>query len=286
MDFSIKDFNVRIRTIKLSEVIILYIVSNILTAIIISHLGINDENINTIIFDSIIMVYFLIASIGSRGMKEDFHSIFELGNSFRILGLSLMYFLFCQLLLIFLSSAGLYFTIKSPILMNSFQIFGNSAHHYMASGNGLENPSNILLYFIAIVIVAPISEELLFRVSLFNGLKKWKGSVFAVIVSSLIFGIGHFYGDGPLTHVMTASLFGMLMCIFFMRHDNVFMNIAVHSIGNFLVFLEEFTPFLKILTISPISTITFYLTMFSAVFVPAYIIYYAVKYDKKKAIRR
>ena len=150
----------------------------------------------------------------------------------------------------------------------------------MAAGPGFEDPISLFLGFIAAVFIAPVAEELLFRGVLFNRLKIMKGAPFGIIVSSLIFGSLHFYGGAPFLHVMTATIFGMLMCVFYMKYDNIFLNIVVHFIGNLLIYIRDYTPLLSILQMDPFSEFVGWACLFSAIFVPAYIIYYARKFNK------
>ncbi len=57
------------------------------------------------------------------------------------------------------------------------------------------------------------------------------------------------------------------------------MNISVHFLGNLLVYINDYTPLLSILTYDPFAEITGLLCLFSVIFVPAHIIYYARKFN-------
>ncbi|MBE6512021.1 MAG: CPBP family intramembrane metalloprotease [Methanobrevibacter olleyae] len=265
MDFSVKDFNVRLRTITLLEASIAIIVAIILSEYIYNFIGFDHAEFYTIIFDVLIMAFFAIACIGTRGFTKDVNEAFEFTNIVRILGLSMIDFLFCGVLVGFCASLGLAFSIKLPSFL-------------MAVGTGFEDPVSLFLGFVAAVFIAPISEELLFRGVLFNRLKILKGAPFGIVVSSIIFGSLHFYGGAPFLHVVTASIFGMLMCVFYMKHDNILLNIAVHFIGNLLVYIQDYTPFLSILHMEPFSEFVGFACLFSIIFVPVYIIYYARKF--------
>ena len=267
MDFSVKDFNVRLRTITLLEASIAIVVAVFLTGYLYNFIGFENDEFYTIIFDVLIMVFFAIACAGTRGFTKDVNDVFEFGNIFKVLGLSIIYFFFCGVLIGFCTNLGLVFTTDIP-------------HFLMAVGNGFEDPVTLFLGFIAAVFIAPIAEELLFRGVLFNRLKIMKGAPFGIVVSSLIFGSLHFYGGAPFLHVMTASIFGMLMCVFYMKYDNILLNIVVHFIGNLLVYIQDYTPFLAILQYYPFAEIVPWACLFSIIFVPAYIIYYARKFNK------
>lgn len=266
MDFSVKDFNVRLRTITLLEAGIAIIICVFLANFIYGHIGFENDEFFSIIFDVCIMGFFAIACAGTRGFTKDVNDIFEITNIFRILGLSMIDFFFCSVLIGFCSSLGLVFTAEIPGFL-------------MAVGGGFEDPITLFLGFIAAVFIAPVSEELLFRGVLFNRLKIIKGAPFGIIVSSIIFGSLHFYGGAPFLHVITATIFGMLMCVFYMKYDNILLNISVHFIGNLLVYIQDYTPLLSILGYEPFSEFVAFACLFSIIFVPVYIIYYARKFN-------
>ena len=267
MDFSVKDFNVRLRTITLLEAGIAIVICLFLAGYIYDFIGFQNDEFFTIIFDLCIMGFFAIACIGTRGFTKDVNKVFEFGNAFKIVALAIINFIFCTILVNLCASAGFVFTISPPSFL-------------MAAGTGFTDPLTLFLGFIAAVFIAPIAEELLFRGVIFNRLKIRKGAPFAIVVSSIIFGSLHFYGGAPLLHVMTATIFGMLMCVFYMKYDNILMNITVHFLGNLLVYINDYTPLLLILRYDPFATITGLLCLFSVFFVPIYIIYYARKFNK------
>ena len=266
MDFSVKDFNVRLRTINLLEAGIAIVICLFLAGYIYDFIGFANDEFFTMIFDLCIMGFFAIACIGTRGFTKDVNEVFEFGNAFKIVALAIINFLFCTILVSLCTSAGLVFTIASPSFL-------------MAAESGFTDSLTLFLGFIVAVFIAPIAEELLFRGVIFNRLKIIKGAPFAIVVSSIIFGSLHFYGGSPLLHVMTATVFGMLMCVFYMKYDNILMNISVHFLGNLLVYINNYTPLLSILTSDPFAEITGLLCLFSGIFVPAYIIYYARKFN-------
>ena len=79
--------------------------------------------------------------------------------------------------------------------------------------------------FISACILAPIMEEVIFRGFFLQRMAfKW-GIKRAVIVSSLIFGLGHF-------DVVGAFLFGVVMCLLYIKTKNIWTNIAVHALNN------------------------------------------------------
>ena len=84
------------------------------------------------------------------------------------------------------------------------------------------------------IIFAPILEELIFRGVLFNRLKIRIGIIGAMLISSGIFAIGHEFGG-----ILSAFLFGLCMCIIYLKTDNILMTMSIHFLNNLVaVFLE------------------------------------------------
>jgi membrane protease YdiL (CAAX protease family) len=94
----------------------------------------------------------------------------------------------------------------------------------------------ILFEIVSSVIFAPLMEELIFRGVLFNRLKIRVGILPAMLISSFIFGIGHSYGS-----ITSAFLFGICMCILYMKTDNILVPMSVHFINNVVATVLEFT---------------------------------------------
>lgn len=85
---------------------------------------------------------------------------------------------------------------------------------------------NGILNFINCVIFAPIIEELVFRKTLFEILRKKIGTFFAIILSSIIFGLLH--GNNALF----AFIMGVLLCVLYHFKNDIDLNITIHSYIN------------------------------------------------------
>ncbi len=96
------------------------------------------------------------------------------------------------------------------------------------------------LTVLTLVIVAPVTEELIFRgVLLQRWAKKW-GIRPALIASSLLFGLCH-------ANILGLSVFGLIMGILYVQTRTLLVPIACHALNNFLVLLfsiatHESTP--------------------------------------------
>ena len=88
---------------------------------------------------------------------------------------------------------------------------------------------NLLNYF-NMVFLVPIAEELMFRGLLFGTIKRRMPFWVAVLISSLIFGIGHF----QLMQIGYALIAGVVLSMTYYYTDSLFASIMVHGIFNLI----------------------------------------------------
>ena len=266
MDFSVKDFNVRLRTIRFLDMAIAIIIAFILTAFTAGYLNIDSGEVEYIIFFVYMMVFFAIASYGTRGFTKDIEDISKPSNIFKILMIVIPNMTLAFFIQAYLSGFDSMFNyinlLAIPLSDIAFDIY---------------DPLLFIIEFFSAVIIAPISEELFFRGVLFNRLKINKGVIFALVVSSIIFGLCHINYPDHLAHVIYTCLFGMCLCILYLRTDNLLLNMVAHSLYNFLSYIIVYTPIGGLFLGGPFTEITAIVFMFSVVFVPIYIIYFAFK---------
>lgn len=89
----------------------------------------------------------------------------------------------------------------------------------------------------AIVILAPLTEELLFRGLLFNFIKNRFGAKTGVIVSAVLFALFHYshtQGLGNLSLILSLSFFGGMLAIFYLMTSSLIYPILLHAIFNLL----------------------------------------------------
>lgn len=89
------------------------------------------------------------------------------------------------------------------------------------------NPINVLLIILA-VVVAPITEELLFRAGIYRFLKGRFSPRYALIVSSFFFALMHF----NTLSFLPLFLLGMLLCRSYERSGNILVPIGFHALFN------------------------------------------------------
>ncbi|WP_051189097.1 CPBP family intramembrane glutamic endopeptidase [Halalkalibacillus halophilus] len=89
------------------------------------------------------------------------------------------------------------------------------------------------MYIFAILIVAPILEEFLFRGYLLGRLTKKYSIGTGIIVSSVIFGLLHG------VQFIGATVFGIVMCIWFIYTKSLIVPIIIHFINNAIASVVE-----------------------------------------------
>lgn len=86
----------------------------------------------------------------------------------------------------------------------------------------------VALAVIAVVIVAPIAEELFFRGFLYQALRKWRGVPQGVLLSGLIFAVAHGH---PLLIIGIFPL-AIILAYLFQRRNSLAAVIAAHAFFN------------------------------------------------------
>lgn len=81
-------------------------------------------------------------------------------------------------------------------------------------------------------IVAPIIEEIMFRLVCFRLLKKFISVIPAIIISALAFGIYH----GNIVQGLYAFLMGILLAVGYHVTDDFKVPVASHALSNILVY--------------------------------------------------
>lgn len=97
---------------------------------------------------------------------------------------------------------------------------------YFTADGGIPFWGN-LFGFAVVVVIAPVVEELLFRGVLLHRWAYRYGTSTAVVCSSLIFGLLH---SDPIG----ATVFGVLMCVIYLRSGSLWVAIICHGANNFV----------------------------------------------------
>ncbi len=145
------------------------------------------------------------------------------------------------------SSFGL--VVKCTAVMFALNFIGSLIYVYInylfnlvgieATGNdALTMPQSsvvaIIFYFFAVCIVAPIGEELLFRGAILHSLKRY-GTVFAAVISSILFGLFHMnFQQMPM-----AFLLGLVFSYATIKTGSIKTSVLLHFINNTFSCIEE-----------------------------------------------
>lgn len=88
--------------------------------------------------------------------------------------------------------------------------------------------------WLAIVVIAPLGEELVFRGIVFLGLVRWLGPIPAALISSVLFGLIHLQMQLAATLFLAAyaSLFGLFACWLVYRYGSLWLAIGAHAASN------------------------------------------------------
>ena len=257
VDKSVIDFNVRLRTIRIRELIIGIILTFIVTGVIIAIFPIFDtDELFMILFMLIVLLFFIWALRGTRGLEKNFEELFEDDVKKEILYVFLLNILFACLFMFIISALDIVIGFGDPNWVPMWDI--DTANI---------DSSVWILDSITAIIFAPIVEELAFRGVLFNRLKIRTGIVPAMIISSFIFAIGHEPGG-----ITSAFLFGVCMCILYLKTDNILIPMSVHFINNVVATVMETTGFDIYLSQMPWIVPSLIITIIATVLLAKYII--------------
>jgi uncharacterized protein len=143
---------------------------------------------------------------------------------FRLLGLTIAALIFSVAsMLVFL---GLISYIFPNFVEQTLIFISKNKSLSVSSGDNLLYR---ILTFLTLVVVAPISEELIFRGLILNRwAQKWNLPR-SVIATSLLFGFLHINPIG-------ISMLGLLLALLYLKTKTLWAPIAVHSMNNFIVF--------------------------------------------------
>lgn len=257
MDFDVTDFNVRLRTIKIRELVLACVIAFALTVVLAIIFPELAENEDLLIMPCLffILIFFAWALRGTHGLGNDFSKIFERDNRREILYVFLINILFAFIVVAFISSFDAFYSFLYPenIPMLDF------TPEYV-------DPFTFILDAIASIIFAPVLEELVFRGVLFNRLKIRTGVIAAMLISSAIFAIGHEFGG-----IISAFLFGMCMCVIYLKTDNILMSMSIHFINNLVAVILEAGNLDAFLFQMPFVPITLIVSIISGLLIILYI---------------
>ncbi|MBV7272472.1 CPBP family intramembrane metalloprotease [Clostridium sp. PL3] len=187
-----------------------------------------DFNFWLVVINLLMFFWFMYKCVKSKielkPIVEDFKCKFKWGEVIKVV---------CINVILSLSFACL-------ALCLAYMISPEFCNKLLADTN--ENSSNTLssLIFncIGAVLLAPAVEECMFRGVILNRVKMKYGVFKAIILSSILFGIMH----ADLAF-LGAFAFGIMMCLIYIKTENILITISIHAFNNFLVSLVQVISF-------------------------------------------
>jgi len=111
---------------------------------------------------------------------------------------------------------------------------------------GFENTSGIdyIAVFIALAVLPPIAEEIVFRGVLFQKLKQYTALIPAAVVTSVLFGIAHleFFSDASLNWIaaLDTFIFSFFLVGLYVKTKSLWAPILLHALKNSVAFVFLF----------------------------------------------
>ena len=142
-------------------------------------------------------------------------------------------------------------------------------------GNEMVENANGLLAFLAVVILAPVFEEILCRGLILNTLRKAMPKWAAIVLSSAIFGIIH---GNPIQFIYATAL-GILLGWLYTKFDSIWIPMLCHLTFNLMSMLNSYLD-----PENPIVTLLLGLIVFASIPIFALsLVYICLKKFKKEA---
>lgn len=87
-----------------------------------------------------------------------------------------------------------------------------------------------------VTVVAPVAEEFFFRGYVFGALRNWKGMWVGAILTGLLFGAIHLGSAPDVLYLPILALFGLILCLLYVRTGSIYPCIVLHAINNCIAF--------------------------------------------------
>jgi len=136
------------------------------------------------------------------------------------------------------SAAGMIvLLILSFLLFNVIwnELFNPGKEKILEQLGSNENAALLLLSVALTCVVAPISEELLFRGFIFTALRNWRGTLPAAVITGLLFGGVH-VGSAPVLDLVPLAGLGFGLCLLYRYTGSLYPGIVSHALNNSIAF--------------------------------------------------
>ena len=152
-------------------------------------------------------------------LKNEYNSIFDVSDIYQVSFIVIANILFVS---------AIYFVLKYLSAISFIHFDSSLFGDFTALGIDA-----LLVYLLAVVILSPIIEEILFRGVILRRFNMEMNSLtLAILISSILFGICHNFGG-----ILGAILFGICAAILYIKSRNILVPILAHFLNNLASFL-------------------------------------------------
>ena len=117
------------------------------------------------------------------------------------------------------------------LLLSNFNLINTAERHALGFHNLVSGQERAIAY-VAMAVIAPIAEEIIFRGWLYGKLRKELSIAPAIILTSLLFGFLH----APLSAAISVSILSAIMCLEREITGTIYAGIITHMIQNSIAF--------------------------------------------------
>lgn len=123
------------------------------------------------------------------------------------------------------------------VLLMFNESFLNEVFESIVTTEDMVYAGSVILNSISIIFIAPIYEEIAFREILFKRLSKKINVKWGIIISSILFGIGH-----TSASIIFATLFGVVCCLLYLKYNNILIPMFLHFVNNAFGVITSISP--------------------------------------------
>lgn len=122
--------------------------------------------------------------------------------------------------------------LYSPIVALNNKAWNINLHFSSKSLNEvINNPISFQSYrFFKLILIGPVLEEVFYRRIILNSMLQKYNVYFSILISSLLFSIGHMDFD----YTIVFLVFGILIGTFYWKTGNLYLTVLLHIFINFL----------------------------------------------------
>lgn len=118
--------------------------------------------------------------------------------------------------------------------------------------------TNLYVYLIYAIFIAPIAEECMFRIYLNKYIQQYFSWMVSIVATSVMFGLIH----GTIVHVVTATLFGLLLSLIFEYTQCIWITTVCHMAYNMSITVESGTEMSLLYSSTVMTVLVFLATVF------------------------